>query len=133
VIWVFDTDVVSVLVRSREHTALHSRLARVPLESQAVTSITVGEVAYGASRARRPALFERATSLLAMTRILPFDDSAARIYGPLRARLESRGLSVAEADLRIGSIVLNCGATLVTGNVRHFARMEGLLVENWLK
>lgn len=37
-----------------------------------------------------------------------------------------------EPDLRIASIVLASGLTLVTGNVRHFGRVPGLSVENWL-
>jgi tRNA(fMet)-specific endonuclease VapC len=40
---------------------------------------------------------------------------------------------VAEADLRIGAIALSRGAVLVTGNVKHFARIDGLKVENWLR
>jgi len=34
--------------------------------------------------------------------------------------------------VRIATTVLACGATLVSGNVRHFARVPGLMVENWL-
>lgn len=131
--WVFDTDVVSVLLRSRGHTPLHERLARTPVEGQAVTSITVGEVSYGASKAGRPGLLDRALAVFATMQVLPFDDAAARVYGPMRARLEKRGLVVAEADLRIASIASSRGAVLVTGNVKHFARIEGLKVENWLR
>lgn len=38
-----------------------------------------------------------------------------------------------EADLRIACIALAHDRTLATGNVRHFSRVEGLRVENWLK
>ncbi len=132
-IWVFDTDVVSVLLRSKVHTPLHERIARTAIESQAVTSITVGEVSYGAAKAGRPDLFDRAMAAFATMKVFPFDEAAAQVYGPLRARLEKRGLPVAEADLRIGSIAVSRGAVLVTGNVRHFARIDGLKVENWLR
>ncbi len=54
------------------------------------------------------------------------------MYGQLRAELESTGERVAEPDLRIAAIVLARDATLVTGNVRHFARIPELRVENWL-
>ena len=39
---------------------------------------------------------------------------------------------MAEPDLRIASIALARDLTLVTGNVRHFARVQALQVENWL-
>ena len=52
--------------------------------------------------------------------ILPFDERAAEVYGPLRAQLESEGRRLDEPDLRIASIALSRDLTLVTGNVRHF-------------
>jgi tRNA(fMet)-specific endonuclease VapC len=64
--------------------------------------------------------------------ILPFDEAAAERYGVLRARLERDGRRPAEPDLGIASIALSRDATLVTGNVRHFARVPDLRVENWL-
>ena len=64
--------------------------------------------------------------------ILPFDEAAAEVYGPLRARLESEGRPLAEPDLRIACIALSRELTLVTGDLRHFARVPDLSVENWL-
>jgi tRNA(fMet)-specific endonuclease VapC len=64
--------------------------------------------------------------------VLSFDVSAAAVYGPLRAQLEAAGRPLAEPDLRIASIALARGLTLVTGNVRHFERVPGLQVESWL-
>ncbi len=42
------------------------------------------------------------------------------------------GQRVAEPDLRVAAIALARDATLVTGNVRHFERVPGLRIENWL-
>lgn len=58
--------------------------------------------------------------------------SAAEVYGPLRAQLEGEGRRLDEPDLRIASIALSRELTLVTGRVRHFSRVPGLEVENWL-
>ncbi len=43
------------------------------------------------------------------------------------------GQPVAEADLFIAAITLSRGATLVTGNRRHYERIPGLVVEDWLR
>jgi tRNA(fMet)-specific endonuclease VapC len=64
--------------------------------------------------------------------VLPFDRPAAETYGRLRAELERAGTPLSEPDLRIASIALTHDLTVVTGNVRHFARVSGLRVENWL-
>jgi len=65
-------------------------------------------------------------------RVLPFDAAAGRVYGELRADLERAGTPLAEPDLRIAAIALCHDLTMVTGNDRHFARVSGLRVENWL-
>ena len=130
---VVDTDVLSELMRARPSPVLMERLERVPLREQATTAITLGEIAYGARKAGRPALYRRAVELLHGVHVLDFDRAAAERYGALRARLERAGLRLADPDLRIAAIVTAHDATLVTGNVRHFARVPGLAVENWLR
>jgi tRNA(fMet)-specific endonuclease VapC len=65
--------------------------------------------------------------------ILPFDAEAAEVHGPLRADLERQRRRIDEPDLRIASIALSRGMTLVTGSVRHFRRVPGFAVENWLQ
>jgi predicted nucleic acid-binding protein len=130
----FDTDVLSAVVRREPLLHVVRRVAAVPPADQVTTSITVGELLYGAHRVGSAALASRIRSVLegAIT-IAPFDTRAAERYAELRARLEADGRPLAEPDLRIASIALAGGHTLVTGNVRHFERIEGLPVENWLE
>ncbi len=94
----------------------------------------MGELIYGAARRDSSGLTQRVRELVdgALT-VLPFDESAAEVYGSLRARLESKGQRLDEPDMRIASIALARDLTLVTGNVRHFGRVPELTVENWLE
>jgi len=133
--YLLDTDVLSNLLRLAPSTALVSKLASVPPEQQFTSSITLGELVYGAHRLKEHtrALLERLDeTLLPNLPVLPFDASAARRYGEVRAELERHGAPIGDADLRIASIALTHDLTVVTGNVRHFARVSGLRVENWL-
>lgn len=110
------------------------RLATVPIDEQSTTAISVGEMAYGIARRGDRRLAERVAAILSAMRVIhPFDGDAAEVYGPLRARLESEGRRLEEPDLRIASIALARDLTLVTGNVKHFARVPELRVENWLE
>ena len=134
--YLLDTDILSNLVRRTPSTALIAKLASVPQEAQFTSSITLGEMVYGAYRLRTHTrlLLERLDgALLPNLPVLPFDVAAARRYGEVRAELERLGTPLAEADLRIGAIALSRGLTVVTGNVRHFQRIPELLVENWLE
>ncbi len=44
----------------------------------------------------------------------------------------ARGIGVAEADLMIAAIGLARALVLVTGDAKHFERVKGLRVEDWL-
>ena len=134
--YLLDTDILSNLLKRTPSTVLIAKLASVGPEEQFTSSITLGELMYGAYRlgARSGILLERLESTLPPNLpILPFDATAARIYGEVRADLERMGTPIGDADLRIGAIALSRGLTVVTGNVRHFQRIAGLPVENWLK
>jgi len=131
---VFDTDVISYTMRARPPVDLLRRLAAIEPADQAITAITVGELIYGACRSdKRERLLEAIDNLvLPNIAVLPFDEHAARIYGELRARLEAAGTPVSEPDLRIAAITRSRGATLATGNTRHFEMIPSLAIENWL-
>ncbi len=129
----FDTDVLSATLRRDPPLSLIRRLARISPAEQFTTAITVGELVYGAEKRGSPALAEHVRELLRSAQtILAFDEAAANVYGALRAQLERDGRRLDEPDLRIASIALARDLTLVTGNTRHFARVSGLRLENWL-
>jgi predicted nucleic acid-binding protein len=134
--FLLDTDILSNLIRRSPSPVLIAKLASIPGEQLFTSSITLGEMVYGAYRrdVRTQSLLTRIEQVLLYSRaILPFDDDAARSYGALRAELERLGTPLADADLRIASIALARNLTVITGNVRHFNRVPGLTVENWLE
>lgn len=116
-------------------SSLVMRLARVQPEDQFTSSVTLGELLYGAHRSSRTeALLQRIEeTLVAELPVLPFDAAAARRYGELRAELERRGTPIGDADTRVAAIALSRGLAVVTGNERHFRQVPDLEVENWLE
>ena len=132
-VYCFDTDILAAVLRRDPPLRLIRRLAVTPPAQQFTTSITYGEMIYGAAKRGSAALADRIRALLhhAVT-VLPFDDAAAERYGHLRAGLEADGMPLAEPDLRIAAIALSRSLTLVTANTRHFDRITGLTLENWL-
>jgi predicted nucleic acid-binding protein len=92
--YLLDTDILSNLMKLTPSSALVARIARVPPEHQFTSSITLGELVYGAHRLRErtAVLLERIEDiLLPNLPVLPFDASAARRYGEIRADLEQLG------------------------------------------
>lgn len=115
--YLLDTDVLRNLMKRRPSSALIARLARAPAEQQFTSSITLGELLYGAHRSSRAeALLERIEgTLLPDLPVLPFDAQAARRYGKLRAELEQKGTPIGDADVRVAAIALTHGFKVVTG------------------
>ncbi len=130
---ILDTDVLSAIVSPRCPPRVGERLERAQ-GPVCTTAINWAEICYGL--ARHPAgdeLRRRYEELiLPALEILSFDEECAEVYGRLRADLEAAGQRLGEADLLIASIALRNRLPLISGNTRHFRRVPGLRLENWL-
>lgn len=130
--YLLDTNIVSDLVRE-PHGIVAGRIATVG-ENNVVTSIIVaGELRYGAERRASARLTAQVEALLGVLPVLSLNEGADVHYGRVRAQLEGSGQVIGANDLLIAAHALAIGAILVTDNLREFARVEGLSVENWLR
>jgi len=134
-IYLFDTDAVSEIIKKSPSILFIKKLAFVDSEKQFTSTITVGELVCGAYKSNRPEFFIEKLEKLVWpnVQILPFDEGSAKTYGKLRAEMEKRGTTLTEPDLRIAAIALCHGLIVVTGNTKHFSRIPGLNYENWLR
>ncbi|MBE0427984.1 MAG: type II toxin-antitoxin system VapC family toxin [Nitrospirae bacterium] len=132
--YLFDTDAISQVIRRDPPLSFIKRLAHVSPEKQFTTTITIGEMVYGAYKSNRPEYFIEKLDNIIMPNIgvLSFDEGAAKVYGKLRAELEGKGAPLSEPDMRIASIALDKNLIIITGNVKHFSKVPGLKIENWL-
>lgn len=104
-----------------------------------LTSITVGELAFGVSclpaGARRKALETATTAIVEEDfrgRVLPYDTRASWIYGAAIAKARSRGRAIGMADGQIGAIVLaNPGACIATRDRAPFDAMGIDVIDPW--
>lgn len=108
-----DTDSVSFALRGIGKVG--ERIVQHSPSELCVSALTLAELHYGAVR--------RAS--------VAFDEDSAVTYGKVAANLAARGTPIGDFDVLIASHALTVGLTLVTSNVKHFARIPGLRVENW--
>ena len=102
------------------------------VDEVATTWITAGELFYGAAKSRDTVGNRTlARQFLQSLPVLDAGLSASEFFGIIRAELESRGQRLPDADLWIGAIARAHRATVITGNIRHFARMH-VPTENWM-
>lgn len=126
-----DTDVCVELLRGNRKVIEHRERES---DSIAVSFMTVAELYYGAAKSGRTAKNSTLVDefLLTVT-ILQSSVSVARRYGTLKSSLQRAGLSIEDADLFIAATCLEFCDKLVTGNIRHYGRIEELRIENWLR
>jgi tRNA(fMet)-specific endonuclease VapC len=130
-----DTDVLSELVKRRPSRTLVARLEAVPPEALFTSSICVMELRFGASR-RAPEghLWAQIQQrILSRVKVLPFSCKEAMMAGETLDRLYAAGRPIGIEDVMIGSVAMSNGLVVVSGNIKHFSRISGLRVENWLQ
>ena len=126
-----DTDVANYIIRDPSIVA-SSALVTIAPRFVCVSSVTRGELRFGL--ARNPVAVRLASAVdafLSGIETLPWDDQAADRYGAVRADLERQGRPIGALDEMIAAHALSLDATVVTGNTRHFSRVNGLRVLSW--
>jgi tRNA(fMet)-specific endonuclease VapC len=99
-----------------------------------VSSIALFELWHGVGRSRlaeRNA--ERLVTFQNSVQVLPFDEEDARVAGGIEAQLRVHGTPIGPYDVLIAGQAIRHGLTLVTANVREFARIPDLRWEDWTK
>lgn len=135
---VFDTNVVSELVKPRPDPEVVRWIDGHPATEVYITAVTVAELHYGIGRLpdgrRKTELAEVVDAMLSEDfagRILPFDEVAARTYAEIVVWRESRGRPIDMADAQIAAICAGRTATLATRNVKDFADAGLRVVDPW--
>ena len=122
-----DTNVVSEVMKTRPAEAVVAWLNSQGSERLYVSTITIGEIAYGLrilpDGKRRFGLrerFERFVTLAFEQRVLSYDEPAARIYGELMGDRRELGLRMSVPDGQIAAIASLNHLAVATRNVVDF-------------
>jgi tRNA(fMet)-specific endonuclease VapC len=130
--YLLDTNIVSALVRDPAGDI--TRHIRDVGEANVCTSIIVAaELRYGATKKQSTRLSLQLEAVLSALEVVPLEAPVDAVYGQIRAQLEQAGQPIGGNDLLIAAHALALECTVVTDNQREFERVDGLVVENWLR
>ncbi len=131
--YLLDTNFCIYIAKERPAEVL-ARFKRLQHGEVAMSSITYGELCYGASKSRRRTEAEQILrDLQSIVPVLEIGTEAAEFYGEIRAGLEKSGRVIGNNDLWIASHAVALQVPLVTNNSDEFSRVPGLKVENWVR
>jgi tRNA(fMet)-specific endonuclease VapC len=97
-----------------------------------VSTVTLMELMYGAEKSADPKRnIEVIDGFVARLAVLDYGHESACHSAQLRAELACVGTPIGPYDLMIAGHARSRGLILVTNNVREFARVDGLRIEDW--
>ena len=122
-----DTNVISYTMRGGRLAELYAHHLKGKLV--AISFITVGELYYGAEKARwgRDRRLKLETALRNFL-VIPYDHEVAKTYGRIVAKRERAGRPISSPDAWIAACAVRHGIPLITHNSRDFEQVEGLNV-----
>ena len=129
--YMLDTNIISYWMRG--DIRILKRIKKCSPVDLSLSTITLAEILYGIEKSpvkkrERRSKIKQIVSLLAL---YPFDESAAGQYAIIRVQLERNGTVISERDTQIASIAMANKLTVVTHNVKEFARIAKLNIEDW--
>lgn len=127
-----DSNICIYLINNRPPEVL-ARFRQFGLGEIGISSVVAAELAFGAAKSASSVRNRHALEVFfAPLEVLPFDEAAVWAYGDLRADLERRGESIGSLDTMIAAHALSLNGVLVTNNIREFAKVKGLKLDNWV-
>lgn len=127
--YLLDTNAVIALLNDPSGP-VSRRLHRLAPADVGVSAVVTDELYFGAYKSQRQ---DHNLAIVDALRfhVLPFDREDSRHAGEIRAALAAQGTPIGGYDVLIAGQAQARQLVLVTRNIKEFARVDGLLAENW--
>ena len=129
--YLLDTNIC--IFAMRDKYSVNERLENITPQQCYVTDVTVMELRFGAYKSeKKDENLSIVNDFLSKVKVVPFADTIDT-FCQEKLRLQSLGTPIEDYDLFIGCAAKVAGLTMVTDNVQHLSRIEGLEIENWIQ
>lgn len=129
--YLLDTNICIYAINGK-HPFLTNKLLSISPDDICVSSVTVGELEYGAAKSKwSDKTRQMIYAFLSNFSVLSFDETDALLFGRLRAKLAADGTPIGAYDVMIAAQGINRKFTVVTHNTKEFSRVPGIVLEDW--
>lgn len=132
--YLLDTNILSDLIKRKPNAHLMGRLSSEPAHTLFTSCICIMELRFGSAlREDFVKFWQKITKeIISRVNILPIGEKEVLVAGDILAGLRKTGQIIGLEDVLIAVSAITNQYTVVTANTRHFSRIAGLQVENWL-
>ena len=128
-----DTNILGYFARNSSAVLQKRMWAALQKQEIAISAITRAETRFGLALLQADDKRRRTMDLLLNELpVLPWTLEAADRYGDIAAHLQQSGQPIGQMDTQIAAHALALGLPLVTHNTRHFQRVPGLKLKDWM-
>ena len=127
--YLLDTDTASYFIRGRPEVVAN---AMREVDDWCISSITYLELSSGLFQTENKLVELAITEFLRDVQVAEFSSNDAFEAGRLLARLKANGTPIGQFDTLIAAHALSLKLTLVTNNTKHFSKVDGLKLVNWV-
>lgn len=127
--YLLDTNICICLLRGSKDMA--DKIDSVGLQNCGISEITKAELLIGAAMSRSAKHSEGLSHFLDALEIIPISD-IIECYASEKVRLMRLGTPIEDFDILIGCTAIEYGLTMVTDNISHLGRLNGIILENWV-
>lgn len=129
--YLLDTNICAFLFRGK--FGIDQRIARIGLNNCHISIVTYAELYYGCATSDDfDYNFQIMNEFCDNIDIIGIDD-VIPTFSKQKALLKKQGKLIEDFDILIGATAIDYGMTLVTENVDHLGRLQGIKLENWIK
>lgn len=126
--YLIDSDVLIYFLKGDQKAI--TKLSNLPSTELYTSRINYTELIYGAYNSSKVEKnLDIIIPFLQNFQILEYDEKSAIQFAKSKAKLKKSGNLIADMDLMIASINLENNCTLITNNLKHFERIDGLEIE----
>jgi tRNA(fMet)-specific endonuclease VapC len=128
--YILDTNTLIYYFKGQGQVA--QNFAVIPPQEIAISTVVLFELQVGIAKSNSPGKrTQQVQQLLSQVNLVLFDRDAALAAANIRAQLEQQGTPIGPIDVLIAGTAVALQATLVTHNVKEFARVPGLALVDW--
>lgn len=128
--YLLDSNICIYMLRGKK--GMYEHIKRVGWDNCYISEMTIAELLYGAECSN--AVEENKQEVLSFCadmKVIPVGIALTE-YAHQKAKLRRKGIMIDDLDLFIGCTAITSNCIMVTENIKHLNRIEGIQIENWV-
>jgi len=127
-----DTDIISYFLKGNEKVFLKFQEYLKDYDRINISIITYYEIVSGLTFKNAEKQLQIFEEFCFTSTIINLSVDSIKISAEIYANQRKKGEAVDDIDILIAGIAISNDLVLVTNNTKHFGKIEGLTIENWM-